>query len=95
MTLYLLNLADLATTLVGLSHGLVELNPIINALLRIHPALFPITKIVPAYFLCAHMARSAKKSRVDRIIYIAVVVVYAATVAQNIVKTFIFGGIFV
>jgi len=93
MTLYLLNLSDLATTLLGLSLGLVELNPIINTLLRIHPALFALVKIVPAYFLCVHMARNARKSRVDKIIYLAIVVVYAATVAQNIVKTFIFGGV--
>jgi len=90
MTLYLLNLADLASTLLGLSRGLEEINPIINTLLHIHPALFVLVKVVVAYPLCRHIARAAKKSRVDKFIYAAIVAVYTATVAQNLKKTFIF-----
>ena len=90
MTLYLLNLADLASTLLGLSRGLEEINPIINTLLSIHPALFVLVKVVAAYPLCTHMAKSAKKSRMDKFIYAAIVVVYAATVVNNIEKSFIF-----
>ena len=92
MLLYVINLADLASTLMGLSCGLAEINPIINVLLSIHPALFILVKIVPAYFLCTHMGKSARKSRVDMLVYIAIVALYGATVVSNINKIVLFTG---
>lgn len=94
MTLYLLNLADLASTLYGLWRGLSELNPIINTLLNIHPALFVLVKVVVAYPLCMHMARAAKHGRVDCLAYVALVVVQAAVVGLNLRNIYYFGGAF-
>ena len=86
MTLYLLNLCDLISTLVGFRVGLEEINPIINALIRIHPALFPLVKIVVAFPLCLRIARAAKKTRVDWFVYAGLVVVQAAVVGWNVVN---------
>lgn len=92
MTLYLLNLCDLISTLVGFRVGLEEINPIINALIRIHPALFPLVKIVVAYPLCMRIARAATKTRLDWGVYAALVVVQAAVVGANIMNIYVFGG---
>lgn len=84
MTLYMLNLCDLISTLVGFRVGLEEINPIINALIRIHPALFPLVKIVVAFPLCLRIARAAKQSWLDWLVYAALVVVQAAVVGSNL-----------
>jgi len=90
MILYLLNLCDLATTLFALSHGLVELNPVVNWMLSIHPALFPLVKIVLAYILCIRFVQYEKKSRAGRNRYVAVIGIYAVTVVWNIANIFYF-----
>lgn len=84
MALYLLNLLDLVSTLLALSWGAVEMNPIVAFLMGIHPALFPLVKIVPAYFLCRWLARNAKESSAARGRYIGIVIIYAAVVANNL-----------
>lgn len=78
MTLYILNLFDLATTLCAMSKGAVEMNPIIEFVVGIHPAIFPVVKLIPAYFLCRWLERNSRKS------YAVVCAVYAAMVANNI-----------
>lgn len=94
MTLYLLNLADMTTTICALSHGMVELNPVVNWMLSIHPALFPLVKIVFAYILCMRFAKYARRSRADRNLYATVVGIYAVTVVWNManILCFYFGG---
>lgn len=84
MILYLLNLADLASTLIALSHGLVEMNPIINAMLSIHPILFPAVKIILAFPLSMWLARNARRDKRAMARYIAVVGIYAVMVIWNI-----------
>lgn len=86
MLLYVINLADLASTLIGLSCGLAEINPIINVLLSIHPALFVLVKVVAAYPLCVWLERKAKTYRLARYGYKIAVWYYAAVVAWNIVN---------
>ena len=75
MVLYFLNLIDALSTLLALSLGAVELNPIMALSLSIHPALFVIIKlaILP---LCLWLRKSKA--------YPYLVGAYAATVWWNI-----------
>ena len=84
MTLYLLNLANLASTLFALSLGLVEMNPIMDFCISIHPALFALIKLIPAYWLCRWL--QDKKS------YPYIVGAFAATVWWNILNIILIGG---
>lgn len=76
MILYILNLADLVSTLLALSLGAVELNPIMDFCISIHPAVFTLVKLVPAYWLCRWLEKNGKS-------YTAVCAVYAAFVVNN------------
>ena len=46
MTIYILNLLDMAITLHALEHGARELNPIVNWMIGVHPLLFVFSKVV-------------------------------------------------
>ena len=46
MTVYILNLLDMAITLHALEHGARELNPIVNWMIGVHPLLFVFSKVV-------------------------------------------------
>ena len=83
MTLYILNLFDLVSTLLALSHGAVEMNPIAALLQELHPALFPFVKIVPAFFLCRWLERNAKDNPPARKRLYAIEAIYAAWVSNN------------
>jgi len=83
MILYLLNIADLFSTVIALAHGLVEMNPFLNFLMGLHPAV----KIIPAYYLCMWLAKNARRSRAARIRYTVICGIYAFMVAWNIVNT--------
>lgn len=85
MTLYLLNLSDLVTTLVGLACGMVEMNPLVRVILGVHPALFPLVKIA-VFPLCFWLERKAKTYRLARYGYKIAVWYYAAVVAWNMVN---------
>ena len=84
MIIYLINILDLVSTLIALSHGAVELNPFLRVLMDIHPAVFPLVKIFPAYFLCMWLERNAKKSKGAKTRYIAIIFIYALVVANNL-----------
>lgn len=87
MILYLLNIADLFSTVIALAHGLVEMNPFLNFLMGLHPAVFPAVKVIPAYYLCMWLAKNARRSRAARIRYTVICGIYALIVAWNIVNT--------
>lgn len=89
MIVYFLNIADLISTLWGLENGAVEMNPVINFFLGIHPLLFPFVKIVPAFFLCQWLEQNAKKNPAARKRLNVISAVYAAVVANNFVVLFI------
>jgi hypothetical protein len=84
MILYILNLADLASTFFALSIGLDELNPIARFLFDTHPMLAAFVKIVPMFFLCRFIAKCGKKDNMSAIVYWILVGWYAATVVLNI-----------
>lgn len=86
MTLYLLNLADLISTLLAISHGLVERNPVVNFMLHTHPMIYPVVKLIPAYYLCDWLAQNARANRPARKRYAAIVCIYAAVVVWNILN---------
>lgn len=77
MTLYLLNLADLISTLYALSLGLVEKNPIMDFAIFLHPAVFGAVKIA-AYPLFRWLE--------DKESYPYLVGAFAATVGMNILN---------
>lgn len=83
MTLYLLNILDLLTTLYALSLGLVELNPIMDFAIFLHPAVFAVIKIA-AYPLCRWLK--------DKESYPYIVGAFGATVWWNIVNILLIGG---
>lgn len=87
MILYVLNLADLISTLLALSLGAVELNPIVDFCISIHPAVFALVKIFPAYWLCRWLEKNGKS-------YTAVCEVCAAFVVNNIFIILLIGGAF-
>ncbi len=78
MILYLLNLADLVSTLISISYGLVEMNPFMALCLYIHPVVFAVIKLA-AYPLCRWLERKSKA-------YPYLVGAFAATVWWNIVN---------
>ena len=78
MILYILNLFDLVSTLIALSHGAAEMNPLMDFCFSIHPALFTLVKM-SALPLFLWLERKSK-------IYPYVVGAYAATVWWNIVN---------
>ena len=84
MILYILNLFDLLSTLYALSLGLVEMNPIMDFCISIHPAFFALIKLIPAYWLCRWL--QDKKS------YPYIVGAFGATVWWNIVNIILIGG---
>lgn len=79
MILYLLNLGDLVSTLIALSHGICEANPVMRFLLDIHPVLFVAVKTIPAYYLCMYLATKSRKW-----VYWSIAGIYAVTVAWNV-----------
>ena len=85
MILYLLNLFDLLTTLYALTLGLVELNPIMNFVIHVHPLAFTLIK-VSALPLCLWLKRNSK-------LYPFVTALFAVAVGWNLMNVFIFGGI--
>ena len=76
MILYLLNLFDLLSTLYALSIGLVEMNPIMNFCISIHPLAFTLIKL-SAFPLCLWLERNSK-------LYPIVTAVFAVTVGWNL-----------
>ena len=74
MTAYILNLFDLVSTLLALSHGAVEMNPIVAFCITLHPMLYLLVKLA---MLPLCMWLKGKKS------YTAVCVVYAIFVVNN------------
>lgn len=77
MTLYLLNLADLISTLYALSIGAVEMNPIMNFAISVHPVVFTAIKLL-VFPLCWWLR--------DKQSYPYMVGAFGATVWWNIVN---------
>lgn len=78
MTLYLLNLADLISTLYALSLGAVEMNPIMNFAISVHPVVFTLVKL-SAFPLCLWLKRNSNA-------YPFVTAVFAVTVGWNLIN---------
>lgn len=85
MTAYILNILDLALTLYALQLGAVELNPIMNFVIGIHPLLFLFVKTVPAYLLCRWLENNARKTKAARVRFNIITIIYAAVVANNLI----------
>ena len=77
MILYIFNIADLITTLIALSLGLQEYNPLVWWMICIHPAVFVLAKIA-VLPLCLWLR--------DKKSYLFVAGFAAATVWWNIVS---------
>lgn len=76
---YLLNLIDIITTLYALNRGAVEANPIMAAVIGVHPLLFVFVKAVLAFPLCLWISRRASTET-----YIAACIFLVAVVVNNI-----------
>lgn len=90
MTLYILNLFDLACTYLFLERGGYELNPVARWLLSIHPAAFPFAKVFVAGALCYWLHWIGRKEPAARVAIYLITGLYAAIAVYYIIL--IFGG---
>jgi hypothetical protein len=79
---YLLNLIDIITTLYALDRGAVELNPIMAAVIGVHPLLFVFVKavlVIPIFI---------RLEKASRFVYYVVTVLFAIVVMNNLIVCF-------
>jgi len=87
-TLFMLNLADAATTIYGLSQGATELNPLYNPQNlqgKISAPIILATTWIPTYAYCRK--RNFKKAkRLLEILLLSLVSLYVAVVYNNLIQ---------
>ena len=86
MVAYILNIIDLALTMEILDAGGAELNPVVNFLLRGHPALYPALKIFGAWLPCFWLELKARENPAARKGLLAITVFYGAVCLWNLIS---------
>lgn len=87
MILYILNLLDLLTTAIALDMGGVEMNPLANWLIGVHPMLFVFCKIVVVGALILLLVWKENWKALWFLFML-----HVAVVANNIYIIFLLGG---
>lgn len=85
MIAYILNIIDLALTMKILESGGAELNPAVNFLLQVHPALYPALKIFGAWLPCFWLELKARENPAASKGLAGITVFYAAVCLWNLI----------
>ena len=87
MILYILNLLDLLTTAVALDLGGIELNPVADFLIGVHPMLFVFAKVVVVGLLVLFLEWRDSRKAIKFLCWL-----HAAVVAWNCFIIYLLGG---
>lgn len=87
MVLYLLNLLDLLTTAMALDLGGVELNPVANFLIGVHPMLYVFCKVVVVGLLILFLEWMDSRKAIRFLSWL-----HAAVVVWNVYIIYLLGG---